>query len=193
MRLILIRHAEPAAEAHGRCYGTLDVGLSGVGVESAAALARAGLEYDAVYTSPRVRARETAGPIAAGRGLSATTVDDLRELDFGELEGRRYEEIEAALPELYRAWMETPTLVRFPGGESFADLRARALPALDRIRLAHESALVVTHGGIIRAALADWLGVPDEAIFRFDLSYCGTTIVDWVEGVPIVRLLNGAR
>ena len=191
-RLILVRHAEPTDDARGRCYGRLDVGLSATGREHASRLpaAVAHLEVDAVYTSPRVRARETAEPLATARGLPAETDDDLRELDFGELEGRRYEEIEASDPELFRAWMETPTRVRFPGGESYADLRLRALRALDRIRSLHDSALVVTHGGIVRAALAEWLGMPDEAIFRLDQSYCGMTIVDWLDGVPIVRLLN---
>ena len=192
MRLVLVRHAEPAEEARGRCYGTLDVGLSASGVESANALARSGFECDAVYSSPRLRALQTAEPIASALGLRAVTVDDLRELDFGELEGRRYEEIEASDPELYRAWMETPTKVRFPGGESYSDLQARVLPALDRIRAAHETALAVTHGGVVRAALADWLGMPDEAIFRIDQSYCGVTIVEWLDGTPIVRLLNGS-
>jgi alpha-ribazole phosphatase len=191
-RLILVRHAEPVDDARGRCYGRLDVGLSDAGREHAHRLptALAHLEVDAVYTSPRVRARETAEPLATARGLRPAIDDGLRELDFGELEGRRYEEIEASDPVLFRAWMETPTRVRFPGGESYADLQLRGLRALDRIRSLHDFALVVTHGGIIRAALAEWLGMPDEAIFRLDQSYCGTTIVDWLDGVPIVRLLN---
>jgi alpha-ribazole phosphatase len=193
-RLILVRHAEPADDARGRCYGRLDVGLSAAGLEHARRLptSLSPLDYDAVYTSPRVRARLTAEPLASARGLSPVIDDELRELDFGELEGRHYEEIEASDPELYRAWMETPTRVRFPGGESYADLRVRGLRALERIRARHDAALVVTHGGIIRAALADWLGMPDEAIFRLDQSYCGTTIVDWLEATPVVRLLNGA-
>jgi alpha-ribazole phosphatase len=191
-RLILVRHAEPADDARGRCYGRLDVGLSAAGLEHARRLpaSLSPLDYDAVYTSPRVRARQTAEPLASARGLSPVIDDELRELDFGELEGRRYEEIEASEPELYRAWMETPTRVRFPGGESYADLRVRGLRALERIRARHDAALVVTHGGIIRAALADWLGMPDEAIFRLDQSYCGTSVVEWLDGVPIVRLLN---
>lgn len=191
-RLILIRHAEPADDSRGRCYGRLDVGLSDAGREHARLLpaSLAHLDYDAVYTSPRIRARETAEPLASARGLTVLADDDLRELDFGELEGRRYEEIEESEPELYRAWMETPTRVRFPGGESYSDLKMRAVRALERIRARHESALVVTHGGVVRAALADWLTIPDEAIFRLDQSYCGTTIVDWLDGTPIVRLLN---
>jgi alpha-ribazole phosphatase len=191
-RVILLRHAEPADDARGRCYGRLDVGLSAAGFEHARRLpaSLSPLDYDAVYTSPRVRARQTAEPLASARGLSPVIDDELRELDFGELEGRRYEEIEASEPELYRAWMETPTRVRFPGGESYADLRVRGLRGLERIRARHDAALVVTHGGIIRAALADWLGMPDEAIFRLDQSYCGTSVVEWLDGVPIVRLLN---
>ena len=71
-----------------------------------------------------------------------------------------------------------------------ADLKLRALGALERIRARHDAALVVTHGGVVRAAVAGWLAIPDEAIFRLDQSYCGTTIVDWLDGTPILRLLN---
>jgi len=193
-RLVLVRHAEPAEDAHGLCYGSLDVGLSDEGRRHAAELANvlAGAQYDAVYTSPRLRARETAVPVASPRALTPIVVDDLREIDFGDFEGRRYEEIEQAEPELYHAWMETPTRVRFPGGESYADLRVRALRALDAIRAAHTCAIVVTHGGVARAGLAAWLGMPDEAIFRLGQSYCGITIVDWLDGAPLVRLLNGS-
>jgi alpha-ribazole phosphatase/probable phosphoglycerate mutase len=193
-RLVLVRHAEPEETAHGRCYGSLDVGLSQAGREHAARLAveLAGLDYDAVVASPRTRARETAEPLAAARGFEVTVADDLREIDFGSFEGRTYAEIEQSEPELFRAWMETPTAVRFPGGESYVDLRVRALRVLDTVRRAHESAVVVTHGGVIRAGVAGWLELPDHAIFRLDQSYCGVTIVEWVAETPIVRLLNGA-
>jgi len=192
-RLVLVRHAEPAEDARGLCYGSLDVGLSAEGTRHAAELAAvlAGVKCDAVYTSPRMRALDTARPIAAAHELAPVVVDDLREIDFGDFEGRRYEEIEQTEPELYRAWMETPTRVRFPGGESYADLRVRALRALDTIRSAHDCALVVTHGGVARAGLAAWLGMPDEAIFRLAQDYGGITVVDWLDGAPLVRLLNG--
>lgn len=193
-RLALVRHAEPEESAHGRCYGSLDVGLSRAGREHAARLAAelAAFGYDAVVASPRVRARETAEPLAAARGLAVTVADDLREIDFGSFEGRTYEEIERTEPELFRAWMETPTAVRFPAGESYGDLRARAVRALDAVRAAHASAVVVTHGGVIRAGLAGWLELPDHAIFRLDQSYCGVTVVEWVGETPVVRLLNGS-
>jgi alpha-ribazole phosphatase len=189
-RLILVRHCEPQEDARGLCYGRLDIGLSDAGRQHAERLAEALArhDWDAVYSSPRLRARETAGAVHRDVIID----DDLREIDFGELEGRSYDEIAATDPELYRAWMDRPTTVHFPGGESFAELRVRALEALDRIRAAHEAAVVVTHGGVLRAGLAAWLGMPDEAIFRLDQRYGGVTIVDWPDEVPLVRLMNGA-
>jgi broad specificity phosphatase PhoE len=192
-RLILIRHAEPVDDAHGLCYGSLDFGLSPAGQEHARRIAAAldCIAYGAVYASPRCRARETAEPLAVARGIDVAVDDDLREIDFGDFEGRRYEEIEAAEPELYRTWMSSPTTVRFPNGESYADVSVRALRAFERIRTAHECAVVVTHGGVIRAGLAAWLAMPGEAIFRLGQSYGGLTVVDWLENVPLVRVMNG--
>jgi broad specificity phosphatase PhoE len=185
-RLLLVRHCEPEEDARGRCYGSLDVGLSGAGMRNALELATRLDGYDAVWTSPRLRARQTAAALVA----PAHVDDDLRELDFGAFEGRTFDEIAASEPELYRAWMETPTQVRFPGGESYADLKRRAVRSLERIWAEHDVAVVVTHGGVIRAGLATWLDMPDEAIFRIDVRYGGITVVDRFGDTPIVRRLN---
>jgi broad specificity phosphatase PhoE len=186
-RIVLVRHCEPEDDARGRCYGSLDVGLSEAGLRHAHALAERLRGHDAVWTSPRLRARQTAAQLSP----SPRVDDDLRELDFGELEGRPFDEIASSEPELYRAWMETPTRVRFPGGESYADLKARALASLERIWDGGGSAVVVTHGGVIRAALSEWLAIPDEAIFNVDVGYGGITIAEHVGGSPIVRMVNG--
>ena len=137
MRLLLIRHAEPSEDARGRCYGRLDVGLSPHGREQAGELARAlaGTRLEAVYSSPRRRAVET----AAALDPSSVVDERLRELDFGEFEGRTYDEIAASHPEVYRRWMETPTEVRFPGGESYSELRRRVLAAVHDLRGRHDS------------------------------------------------------
>lgn len=185
-RLVLVRHCEPEEDARGRCYGSLDVGLSEAGLRNAHELATRLEGYDAVWTSPRLRARQTAAALTP----SSNVDEDLRELDFGELEGRTFDEIAASEPELYRAWMETPTRVRFPGGEGYADLKVRAVRCLERIWEEHDVVVVVTHGGVIRAGLAAWLGMPDESIFRIDVRYGGVTIVDRVGDTPIVRQLN---
>jgi alpha-ribazole phosphatase len=187
-RLILIRHCEPEPGARGRCYGSLDFGLSLEGRAAAVALGDvlAPIRIDSVVASPRLRAIQTAEPIAA------PVVDErFRELDFGELEGLTYEEVERTRPDLYRRWMETPTEVAFPGGESYASLAARVRPAVDELVAAGGTHVVVSHGGPIRAVLAECLGMPAAAIFRLAQDYGRVSVVDWIEGTPVVRLVNG--
>ena len=194
MRLVLVRHAEAEESARGRCYGTLDVGLSPLGRAQCAALEASLAEEPvaAVVSSPRVRALETAGAIARPHGLHVVVDEGLRELDFGELEGRTYDEIAGTLPDLYAAWMTTPTEVRFPGGESYADLKRRALAAVERLRSSHdgEAVVAVTHGGVVRAVVSDALGMPAERIFRLAVDPASTSVVEWLDGEPLVRCLN---
>src|SRR6185437_1766559 len=169
--------------------GTLDVELSERGREQAAALAATLRDepIDVVVSSPRLRAVQTAA--ALGRPVEVDR--RLCELDFGDFEGRTYEELEHDEPELFRRWMSSPTTVRFPNGESYEELRARATAAFADIRDRSVNAVVVTHGGVIRAALAAWLELQDHAIFRLDQRHCGVTIVEWLDGEPVLRVLNG--
>ena len=194
MRLVLVRHAEAETSARGRCYGTLDVGLSETGRAQCGALARAlaGERPEAVVSSPRIRALETARAIAERHGVEVRVDDGLRELDFGELEGRTYDEIAATLPELYAAWMTQPTRVRFPGGESYEELEKRSVAVVDSLLDAYgeRTVVAVTHGGVIRAVLSDVLAIPDHLIFRIAVEPASTSIVEWVGGEPVVRVVN---
>jgi alpha-ribazole phosphatase len=194
MRLVLVRHAETEASARGRCYGSLDVGLSAVGRSQCAALAQAfeSEPISSVVTSPRVRAVETAAAIAERHGVEVRVDADVRELDFGELEGRTYDEIAESLPEVYAQWMTQPTRVRFPGGESYADLANRSARAVRSLRaeLDGRTAVVVTHGGVIRSVLSAVLAIPAERIFRIAVDPASLSIVEWVEGTPVVLAVN---
>lgn len=194
MRLVLVRHAETEASTRGRCYGSLDVGLSPLGRSQCAALARAlsAESISAVVTSPRVRAVETATAIAEPHGIEVRFDTDLQELDFGELEGRTYDEIAASQPELYAQWMTQPTRVRFPGGEGYADLANRAARAVRSLRaeLDGRTAVAVTHGGVVRAVLSSVLAIPTERIFRIAVDPASVSIVEWIDGTPTVLAVN---
>ena len=193
-QVILVRHTEPEAAARGRCYGRLDVDLSDAGRRHAEGLgtALASFGVGALFSSPQRRALETARFIGARLDLEPTEHPGFAEIDFGEFEGRTYEEIAASEPALYRAWMDTPTAVRFPGGESFTDLRARVLPAVAEIRAAHAGSVVVlvAHGGVIRAVLAAALALPDDEIFGLPQDYGGVSIVDFSAAGAAVRAVN---
>jgi broad specificity phosphatase PhoE len=173
MRLVLCRHA-PAADA-----------------AAAAALAEAlgELPVAAVYSSPLERARTTAEPIATRHGLKPVIVDDLREIDFGEVEGLGFDDLP---PDLQRGLLEGPTQVRFPGGETYDELRDRVVAALADVTARHEGDTVaaVSHAGAIRAALAAWLLVPDEAVFRLDQRYAAVNVIEWHDGTPLIRVMN---
>jgi alpha-ribazole phosphatase len=187
MRMILLRHGEPEASARGRCYGELDVSLS---PEGRAQAARVRIEpVDAVYSSPRKRALETAQLVSS---LPPRIEPALREIDFGRFEGLSYDEAAALEPALYEQWMAHPTEVTFPGGESWPLVRDRVRQFAARVRREHESdkILIVAHGGPLRALLAEALGLPDAHIFRLDQSFAGVSIIDWFGDIPLVRQVN---
>ena len=194
-RMILIRHAEPDANVRGRCYGSLDVGLSNSGREQAAMLAADLAEVDAaaVYTSTLQRAHETAAAIAARMRVPLLPIDDLREVDFGDCEGLSYEEISRAMPDLHTRWMTAPTTVTFPNGEGFAALSCRVNKAAAGIRRERtgRTSIVVTHGGVCRVLLAEALELRAELIFRIDIDYARVSVIDWYDTEPTVRLING--
>jgi alpha-ribazole phosphatase len=173
-RLVLCRHAEAGNRSQAR---TLADEL-------------APLPLEAVYTSPLERAVETAQPIAAAHGLAPVEVDALREIDFGGVDGLGFHKFPV---ELQAGLLREPLTVRFPGGETYEELRERVCRALDEIVARHPDAAVavVTHAGSIRAALATWLGVAGGAIFRIDQRHAAVNVVDWIDGAPFVRLMNG--
>jgi broad specificity phosphatase PhoE len=175
-RLVLCRHAEAenADEAN----------------ELGAALAS--VPFKAVYTSPLERALATSRAVAVRHGLDPVEVADLREIDFGDVEGLEFDQLSA---ELQAGLLGEPLTVRFPGGETYGELRERVCRALVEIVGLHagETVAIVTHAGSIRAALGAWLGIDGEAIFRIDQRTASVNIVDWLDGVPIVRLVNGTR
>jgi broad specificity phosphatase PhoE len=192
--LALVRHAETAEDTRGRCYGRLDVGLSVAGREQCARLADVfrGESLRSVWASPAVRARETAEAIAAPHRLDVGVLEPLRELDFGEFEGRAYDEIAVTDPDLYARWMTAPTTVRFPRGESYSDLQWRVDAGIAALLERHDAglAVVVTHGGVIRAVLRSVLDLPAERIFRLSIDPASVTTLEWLDGEPVVQAVN---
>ena len=186
----LIRHAEPDASVHGRCYGSLDTGLSPAGREQAAKLGERliGESFAALYSSPRRRTIETAQAIAS----NIVIVPEFRELSFGDFEGRTYDEIAASHPDLYREWMERPTCVQFPNGESFAQMQERVLLKYRAVLATHgdQTIGIVAHGGVARIILADALSIPDENLFRISQRYGAVNLIRYLGKFPSVDLMN---
>ncbi len=146
MALILLRHTRPEGGA-GVCYGITDLPP---GAELGREARRLDVQLPAasrIVTSPLARCARLAEALAQARDLPLTTDIRLREIDFGAWEGLRWDDIPR---DQIDAWAADLMHARPHGGESVAMLAARAAPALDEA----EGALVVTHMGVIRAALA---------------------------------------
>ena len=194
-RLWLIRHGEPDPEVRGRCYGRLDVSLSAEGRRQLESVAKrlASEPLSAIYTSPRKRALESAEIVAAPHGCGVQIEHDLHEIDFGDFEGLTYDDISKLYPALYRQWMEQPTEVEFPNGESFSMMKSRVTKAVAALhdRHAGQSVALITHGGAIRIVLADALSVPSANVFRIAQRYAAINLIRFVGSHPVVELVNG--
>jgi broad specificity phosphatase PhoE len=159
--LLLARHGQSDWNASHRWQGRADRPLTERGREQARALAArlAHIELDAVYSSDLRRAWETADEVARAQGLDVIQVPDLAEVDVGSWSGLTREEAEERFPDGYRRWLNGE-----PGwedGETYEEMAERVLAAVRTIAAEHEGgrALVVSHGGPIRAIHAAALGL----------------------------------
>ncbi len=168
--LLLLRHGRTAFNAQGRMQGQLDTELDQVGLEQVAeaAPAVAALGPAVVGTSDLQRARVTAEVVAAAAGATLVVDPRLREVDAGRWQGLTALEAGERYPAEHAAWRRGEDIPR-GGGERWADVVARALPAA--LALVEgvadgELAVVVTHGGTARVVTAALLGLPVEQRWR---------------------------
>jgi broad specificity phosphatase PhoE len=158
--LLLVRHAETDDNVRMRLSGWTDTDLSPRGESQVELLAdhfnREHWHIDALYASPLIRARRTAEAIGALTGHPPILVDDLREMFFGELDGRPFEELREAYAHLLAA-DENSEIEDFvwPSGESRSGFTSRVLRATNAIAARHPGRVVgiVTHGGFIATLL----------------------------------------
>lgn len=181
MRLILARHGETEANRDRLALGRLDVPLNDRGRLQAQALAQAleGVSLAAVYSSPLLRARDTAQAIADVHGLSVEINEGLTEMDVGDMDGLSFEEMRQQYPDFLSRWLsaEVATL-RMPGGESLQEVQDRAWDATQRILEPHPDGTVVavTHNFTIHVLLCRVLDLPISQFrcLRHDLAATST-------------------
>ena len=163
--LHLLRHGTP--ELAGRLLGRHDCGSTEQGIAVCRAQA-AGLEVVRLISSPLRRARMAADAIGSDVGLLIEIDERWQELDFGRWDALSADEIAATDRAALHAFWDDPDANPPPGGERWAALRARVGEAVAAI---DAPALVVTHGGAMRAALSLLCGLDQRQSWCLDLPY----------------------
>jgi probable phosphoglycerate mutase len=147
-----------------------------------------GHNFAKVLTSPLQRAAQTC-ELAGFGGASAEVDEDLAEWDYGEYEGLRSAEIHAKRPDwqLFRDGC--------PGGESPAQVGARADRVVGRVRAVEGNVLLFSSGHLLRVLTARWLGLEPEAgrYFLLDTASLSTLGYEQSRSRPVIRLLNDSR
>ena len=161
--VLLARHGETDDNAARRFQGHLDPPLNELGRAQALALGEelTGAGIRELWSSPLLRARETATIAGRQLGLRPRLDPRLMEVDVGDWAGRLYDDLEADEPELYAEWRSGSPAFRFPGGESLEEQGEGVATAIGEISgVARLPVLVVCHGGVIREARRVLAGAP---------------------------------
>lgn len=198
--VLLVRHGRTTANATGVLAGRAPgVTLDAAGLDQAGRTGErlAVVPLVAVLTSPLERCRETADAVLARQaGSPAVRVEDrLTECDYGRWQGRALTEL-AAEP-LWSTVQAHPSAVTFPGGESLAGMQARAVAAVREQDAAVEAEhgpgavwAAVTHGDIVKAVLADALGMHLDLFQRLNAGPASVSVVRYGALRPDVVAVN---
>lgn len=184
MRLIWIRHGETNWNREFRLQGSSDVELNVEGRRQANCLAaHFQAKPDKIYTSSLKRAQMFSAPLASRFGLVPTVLAELREMSFGHWEGLRYADMDYEMQSLFEKWCTDPVSICPPGGETGASLAHRVQKAIKIIMAemaAADTAILITHGGVIRVAVAMLMGMVPAAAARLQIDTGSVTVLEYL-------------
>ncbi len=174
----------------------VDLELSDTGRQQAACAAEllASQRLAAVYSSPLIRARQTAEIIAKPHDLAVQLVSAIEEVDVGQWEGRSWKEISRTEPDPYRQFIADSAQHGYLGGENMTQVLDRCAPALNALMRQHlgEEIAVSAHNVVNRVYLASLLGVPISRAREINQDNCGVNIIRFRRDEVKVLSLNSA-
>lgn len=192
--IYLLRHGKSSFNKDGKRYiGQTDLELSGEGVRQARfwqAFFRE-ISFSTVACSDLKRSEDTAKIIAEGRGFAVTKAPELREVNLGDWEGMRIEEVRERDAKAYRQRGIDLANYRPPHGESFGDLQGRVLSCFKAIvGDTTGNIVVVGHAGVNRILLCHLLAIPLENLFRIEQDYAALNIIAADQNGYRIRTIN---
>jgi broad specificity phosphatase PhoE len=190
--VILVRHGQTDENVNGRISGQGTIPLNIRGQEQArlAAEVLAPLGITHVFSSPLVRARQTAEFLATRVHKPIEEIPDLREVGYGDWEGKTFNEMRTH-PVAHQVFND-PINATFPNGESLLEVQQRGIRVIEWLRGTYPQGIVtvVSHGDVIRTVLAHYLGMPFNEYRRLDLDNGAISVLELLDGWIRIKALN---
>jgi len=194
--IYLVRHGETAWNREEIFRGRTDVPLNETGLKQAewAGQYFKGMEIHAIYSSPLSRAWQTAQKIAQVHQLKVESLEGIIDMSFGNWEGHAHQEIREMDGETYRQWVESPHLVKLPGGESLDDVKGRAMGALEEVIVKHpkKTLVLVSHRVVCKVLICAILGLDNSHFWQIAQDTTAINLIQYKHGRYILALMNEA-
>jgi len=193
-KLLLVRHGETDRNSAERYWGRTDVGLGPLGLRQAEQLRdRLAVEkIDFIYSSTLRRAVLTAQTLASLHNLPVVGCPELREIDFGSIEGLNFSEVEAQFPQVAQMWVNNYTELVYPEGEGLSQLEIRIAGFKKRLDnfSPEQTVLIVAHSGVLRSLICQLLKLDLASRWKIRIDLASLSIVDTYDQTAILSLLN---
>ncbi len=193
LRLLLVRHGETEWSKEGRFYGRTNLPLTDVGQQDAQDLIAKITPFapHICVASPALRAQQTAAPTVAALGLQIINDADLWEQDYGDWEGKHFNEVRAESETVFNQWL-SKEIPGPPGGEESTAVRDRAMRAVSKITdtYQNQTVLIVAHGSLLNAMLCGILDASHGPSWTFPFQTGKLTEVVFRNGTPALVGFN---
>lgn len=195
LNLYFLRHGETVASKTGGFCGTSDVDLTPEGKIMAEdfAVAYSHFKWTAIFSSPMIRTISTAKPLCETVGIEMQLRDGLKEIDFGQWEGKTPAQVNRDYHDDYVRWQSEPGWNAPLGGERAIDIARRSSEVIEEIEATYKdgNVLVVSHKATIRIMLCSLLGI-DVGRYRdrIDMPVAAVSLVEFCEQGPKLKKLS---
>ncbi|SKA83162.1 probable phosphoglycerate mutase [Caloramator quimbayensis] len=194
-KIYLIRHGETLWNREQRSQGcSNDIPLSEEGLLQAKAIAKRlkKEKIDLVYSSDLIRAYKTASIISKEHNRNVNKCREFREINLGDWEGLRFDEIKEKYNDIYNVWRKTPHLAIIPNAERVSDIIIRAIGKLNKIIEENEdkNILIVSHGITIKVMIAHILGMELSNLHKIRQDNTALNIIEYNGDSYDILLMN---
>jgi broad specificity phosphatase PhoE len=194
--IFLIRHGNTEFNKKNIFRGHYDVPLDEIGIKQAEKTGKflKEIDFDIIYSSPLSRAYKTAEIIKEYQSKDVKVIKEegFTDLNFGDWEGKGYEEVKSLYPEIFNLWLSSPYKAAIPNGEMMLDAQRRSWKTLKKIVTSSPDSVItiVTHRIITKLLISKMLDIGKSGFWKINQDPCCINIFEYNYGTFFVSKLN---